>query len=114
MIMPHCHEDLNTKHQSNVLMLTRERMCLQIQVDLDPTDCSHISRWRRFSTSGESRVFSSSNESGETDRIIWSLREAPVATEPLLELKPIEGGGAQGIPVLSEKLGVELLENAIP
>lgn len=62
----------------------------------------------------ESRVFSSSNKSGETDSIICLLREAPVATKPLLELKPLEGGDAQGILVLSEKPGVELLENPIP
>lgn len=50
----------------------------------------------------------------ETDSIICLLREAPVATKPLLELKPIEGGDAQGTLVLSEKSGVGFLENPIP
>lgn len=61
-----------------------------------------------------SQTFSFPNKSGETDSIICPLREAPVATKPLLELKPIEGGDAQGTSVLSEKSGVELLENPIP
>lgn len=61
-----------------------------------------------------SQTFSFPNKSGETDSIICPLREAPVATKPLLELKPIEGGDAQGTPVLSEKSGVGLLEKPIP
>lgn len=62
----------------------------------------------------EARHSHSSTSRGETDSIICPLREAPVATKPLLELKPIEGGDAQGTMVLSEKSGVELLENPIP
>lgn len=61
-----------------------------------------------------SRVFSLSNKSGETDSINCALREAPVTTKPLLELKPMEGGEAQGILVLSEKPVVGLLKNPIP
>lgn len=61
-----------------------------------------------------SRVFSFSNKSGEADIINSPLREAPVTAKPLLELKPIEGGDAQGILALSEKPGVGLLENPIP
>lgn len=51
---------------------------------------------------------------GKSDSIIRPLREAPIASRPLLELKPTEGGNAQRRPVLSEKSGVELLENPSP
>lgn len=62
----------------------------------------------------ESQGFSFPNNTEETDSIICPLREAPVATKPLFDLKPIEGGDAQGILLLSEELGVRLLENPIP
>lgn len=62
----------------------------------------------------EARRSHSPTSCGETDSIICPLREAPVATKPLLELKPTEGGESQGSLVLSEKSRVELLENPIP
>lgn len=89
-------------------------MCLHIQVNLDFIDFSPTSKWRTLFSSTGSRVCSFSNKSGESDSVNCPLREAPVTTKPLLELKPIEGGDAQGIPVLSEKPGVGLLENPIP
>lgn len=89
-------------------------MCLQIQVNFDLIDSRHISRWRNSLSLREARRSHSPTSCRETDSIICPLREAPVATKPLLELKPIEGGDAQGTLVLSEKSGVELLENPIP
>lgn len=63
----------------------------------------------------EARRSCSPTSCRETDSIICPLREAPVATKPLSELEPMVGGDAQGTPpVLSEKSGVELLENPVP
>lgn len=44
------------------------------------------------------QLFSYPNKSRENDSIICLLREAPVPTKALLELKPIEGGEAPGEP----------------
>lgn len=46
--------------------------------------------------------------------IICQLRNSPINTIPLLELKPIEGGDGQRTFVLSEKSGIELRKNPIP
>lgn len=61
-----------------------------------------------------SRMFSFCSSSGETDSIICPLGEAPVATKPLLELKPVEGGHAQGIPVSSERVGSRVTRKPHP
>lgn len=62
----------------------------------------------------EARHSHSPTSCRKTDSIICPLREAPVATKPLLGLKPTEGGDSQGTLVLSEESRVELLENPIP
>lgn len=75
---------------------------------------THFQMENLSSSLREARRSHSLTRAGETDSIICPLREAPVATKPLLELKPIDGGDAQGTLVLSEKSGVGLLENPIP
>lgn len=86
---------------------------LQIYIDFDLIESRPASR--PGSSPGLSQTLSFPNKlPWKPDSIICLLREAPMASRPLLELKPTEGGDAQRRPVLSEKSGVGLPENPSP